>query len=810
LGSSNPSAPVSCKGNALRSLRLLCLLLLPLIFAAAALAGAKNHDAPPAPAALPSDNGGASLVLPPLPSGAPHVMVPALSLAPKLSDFLPKAKISNAVREMLRISNFIARYPEDGVPSSEPTVAYLGYTREYLYVAFVCEDDNPRALRAHLLRRDSLGDDDSVSVLLDTFHDSRRAFLFKTNALGVQADALYTEQTGSDFSFDTVWDTWGTRTPGGYAVLMRIPFASLRFENVDMGTSRTWGIILQRGISRKDESVYWPQVKHSVAGQLTQEAVAEGFKDVERGKNWQFQPYGLAHSFRQLNTSNPVNPVFNQKLLQGYAGLDTKFVLRNSLALDMTFNPDFSQIGVNDPAPPNQRFQYYYPELRPFFIENSSYFHTPLNLYYTPNVVMPQFGQRLTGKVGEYALGFLSVDDRNPGLQALPDSPEYGSRSHSYVGRVNRDIGSQSNVGVIYADQEYRNSFNRNGGVDYRARLRGRWTISGQGVTSETRNTSNSRQSGQGWTQNVSYSDLHTGFWFGYSDIATGYLTQTGFFTRPDVRLPNGRFTYTFRPRHGPLLAHSLSLYSERIWDHNGLPLDLYFNPSYNLSFKHNTGLSFFLYSGQDRLRPADYSALKNNIEYQSSVAGVDFNTAPTPSVSVEYSGYAGTTLNYSPPSGQGPLPVDVTSDQMSIAVKPAKPLNLVSSYEFDHFSDPATGDVAYDNHQIVERWNFQMDKAWSLNFIGEYLATLPNSGLTSLTNNKDLYGNILLTYLPHPGTAFYLGYTSDYVNINPDLCTRLQSGLCNTNNPILSTGGSPQLNDQHILYVKINHLFRF
>ena len=190
-----------------------------------------------------SDRSATSLILPPLPSGTPHVVVPSLSEAPKLADFLVSPPKSPVVRRMLRVSDFIERYPDDGTPTTEPTVAYLGYTHEYLYVAFVCKDDNTRAMRAHLLQRDSLSDDDFVEVMLDTFHDSRRAFIFKSNALGIQADALYTEQTGSDYSFDTVWDTWGRRTPNGYVVLMRIPFASLRFDAVPNGTARTWGLI---------------------------------------------------------------------------------------------------------------------------------------------------------------------------------------------------------------------------------------------------------------------------------------------------------------------------------------------------------------------------------------------------------------------------------------------------------------------------------------------------------------------------------------------------------------------------------------
>jgi hypothetical protein len=794
-----------------RIMLALMLMLIPFCSPSAAAAGLRLRSLFPNAAKSASGHAGAGVVLPPRPGEIPHVSIPAIATVPMLADFVPETPTSPVVRSMLRISDFVERYPDDGAPATEPTAAYLGYTREHLYVAFVCRDRDTQAIRAHMLKRDSLSQDDYVQIMLDTFHDSRRAFVFKTNALGVQADALYTEQTGSDYSFDTIWDSWGQRTPHGYVVLMRIPFASLRFNRVPAGTPRTWGIILQRGITRKDESVYWPQIKHNVAGQLTQEATAEGFQDIEHGKNSQLEPYYLAHSYKQLNVVDPNNPFFNDKNLQGYTGLDTKSVLHNSLVLDMTFNPDFSQIGVNNPAPPNQRFQYYFPELRPFFIENSSYFQTPLNLYYTPNIVMPQFGQRLTGKVGSYAVGILSVDDRNPGLQVTEDDPTYGSRTHSYVGRVNRDIGNQSNLGIIYADQEHMGSFNRNGGADYRVRVRDRWTFSGQAVTSQTRNLDDSRSSGQVWTQSASYSDLHTSFWFNYRDIAAGYTTATGFFNRPDVRQPNGAFSYTFRPSHGPLLSHGFGVYSQRTWDHTGLPLDFYFEPDYSLNFKHSTNLTFFLSLDEDRLRPVDYSALPNNVDYHSNGGGASFSTSPGPAVAIGLSGYAGQTINYNPATGQGPSLVGVASDHLNFEVKPARPLDLSSSYEFDRFSDPASGAVAYDSHQLVTRWNVQMDKAWSLNLIGEYLATLPNNAFTSLANDKNVFGDVLLTYLPHPGTAFYVGFTSDYTNLNADLCTRAPGGLCNTNEPILPrTTGASLLNDQRILYLKVNHLFRF
>ncbi len=370
------------------------------------------------------------------------IIIPRLNAAPTLSNFLSLPAQGRAAGEMLRVSRFVERYPTDGARPSNATTAYLGYTHDYLFVAFVCKDASPALVRAHMLARDSMNDDDVVQVMLDTFYDRRRAFVFETNPLGIQADALYTEETGYDFSFDTVWSTWGKRTPWGYAVLMRIPFASLYFAKSAPGELRTWGIILQRIVGRSRERDFWPRSNHNIAGYLTQDMKVEGFSDIAHEGNYQFEPYSLAHNLRQLNTVNSDDPYFQHKHLQGYAGLNAKFILHNSLVLDATFNPDFSQVGINNPAAPNQRFPYFFPEVRPFFIENTSYFLTPINLYYTDNILKPQYGLRLTGKLGRWAMGALAVDDRSPGEAVPPEDAEANTRAYYYVGRLDRDIGS--------------------------------------------------------------------------------------------------------------------------------------------------------------------------------------------------------------------------------------------------------------------------------------------------------------------------------------------------------------------------------
>jgi hypothetical protein len=751
-----------------------------------------------------------------------HVTVPRLESEPRLGDFLTGTARSPAAKQMLRISDFIDRYPKDGRSATESTVAYLGYTREYFFAAFVCKDKTPRLIRAHMLARDSLGDDDFVEVMLDTFDDQRRAFMFDSNALGIQSDGLFSEQNAADYSFDTVWDTWGKRTPFGYVVLMRIPFASLYFKKAEPGQMRTWGIILQRNISHANEQAFWPQNRHAIAGRLSQDMAADGFSDIERGQNLQFEPYVLGRNLRQLNTIDPNDPYFQSKHFQGYSGLDAKFILHNSLILDTTVNPDFSQVGIDNPAIPNQRFPPYFAEVRPFFIENSSYFQTPVSLYYTNNIVKPQYGARLTGKLGPWALGVLGVDDRSPGEAVPPGDPEFNTRAHFYTGRANRDLGTLSNVGIIYADREYLDSFNRAGGLDYRARIKNRWTLTGQAVTSATQNVSNSTQgeqecevlsltcSGQSFSQQVEYSSLHRNWWAEYDDTSPGYVTDTGFFRRPDVREPNGSYRYTFRPAHGIILSHGPSVYGERIWDHTGTPLDYYVNPSYSVSFKYRTSVSAYVSLGQDRLRPVDYPALSHDVEYESHTSGVNFYSSPGAYLAIGGGFHAGRVINYSPPTNEGPTPVNMSSPNLNVEVKPVSSIDLQNSYVYTHFTNPENGDVVYDNHELISRWNYQMSKALSFNLIGQYISTLPNPQYTSLANSKTLFADALVTYMPHPGTAVYFGYLGNFANIDRALCTRDANEQCDTNDPILPPIYSALMNDGKTLYLKVSYLLRF
>jgi hypothetical protein len=185
----------------------------------------------------------------------PELGIPHLRQAPRIEQFVTLQPGEPLDTRMARVTDFIQREPVDGDPISQQTDVYLGYDDDSFYAVFVAFDTNPAAVRANLSRRDQVRDDDIVEIMLDTFHDQRRAYAFVVNPLGVQWDALWTEGQGFDDSWDTLWYTDGELTDYGYVVLIAIPFRSLRFSSL---AEQRWGMLLLREIPRTNEQAFWP------------------------------------------------------------------------------------------------------------------------------------------------------------------------------------------------------------------------------------------------------------------------------------------------------------------------------------------------------------------------------------------------------------------------------------------------------------------------------------------------------------------------------------------------------------------------
>ena len=587
-------------------------------------------------------------------SSALEVVIPYVNQPPTLEQFRSMAP-TGAATDLAEVSGFIQQVPSDGAAATQNTRVFLGYDNKSLYVVWVCSDSEPGRIRAHMSRRESIYEDDYVEITLDTFRDQRHAFVFAANPFGIQSDGLWLEgNTEADNTWDTLWHSRGELTPGGFLVWQAIPFRSLRFS---ASPQQSWGIILHRKIARADEQDYWPRVSSRKAGRLSQEAVLCGLEHAKPGRNIQLIPYTTMRGYRSLDTRDVANPSFTTRRAEAQVGLDSKFVFQNSLVLDVTVNPDFSQVESDEPQNTvNQRFEVLFPEKRPFFMENSHYFSSgPLTqLVFTRRIADPEFGAKLTGKRGPWTLAMLAADDASPGESVADRDPLWGRKAYFGVVRLARDIGTQSSIGGIYTDREFAGNFNRIAGVDAKLRLGSNWIANLRSLVSATskQNRAGSLVRGSAHEAALTGTGRRFSYVAQYQDISPGFQTQAGFLTRADIRRVYQYFHFYFRPE-GNLLVHwGPEVSGERVYDHTGLAIGYKVSANLVFGFKRSSYFASIAGMQSDTLRPQDYPGLTGNLTFPGSFAGFVFGSSPVRYLSLRTLLVRSDTMNLVVPAG--------------------------------------------------------------------------------------------------------------------------------------------------------------
>lgn len=762
---------------------------------------------------------------PPLSASSPEfrsIEIPRISSPPRLEDFLNMEPAPQWKDKLAKVDQLTQRIPTDGAPVSQRTEIYLGYDDRNLYAIFVCFDSEPHKIRGRLSRRDDIFDDDTVEIMLDTFNDHRRAYAFNANPLGVQADALWTEGSDFDPSFDTVWNSVGKVTDRGFVVLMAIPFRSLRFSSSD---PQTWGILLNRELPRNSEDTFWPPYSSRIQGRLNQEGTATGLQHISPGRNLQLIPYGVFRSFKELDLQDPNHPFYSQRTAFGQVGLDAKVVLKDKFVLDMTANPDFSQIESDQPqVTVNQRFEVLFPEKRPFFLENSNYFQTPIQLLFTRRIVDPKWGVRLTGKDGPWAVGMLVADTASPGERVTPDNPLFDQHALFAIGRVSRDVGSQSSIGIMYADREVDGYFNRVGSIDGRFTLNRHWVASAQGAISATINpqdalfnmfnTTGSYQAGTAAEALLQRIGRNFNYFLDYTDRSPNFRTLTGFDPQPDIRNPYQRVQYTFRPEGKHLISWGPMFETYQTFDHEGNRINSGYFPSMKVELIGQTFINVLYAQEMERLRPQDFSVLPYIQKYTRHTTEFQIDTNYFRKFALHADYRFGTRVNYDPPDGYFPFMASRSSATVTATVRPNKSLRIDNTYilfrlhECSVCQNPEPGHLprptgSMNNHIIRSKWNYQFTKEFSFRFIGQYSAVLANPNFTYLQTSKNFNADFLFAYLVHPSTAVYVGYNSNLENIDE---VPLPDGLGGVNH----VAGGRLRNDGRNFFVKASYLFRF
>jgi len=363
------------------------------------------------------------------------------------------------------ITGFWQTTPDEGLPATQNTEVRVLFTNDTLYFGVVCFDQDPQRIIVSDSRRDSpLDDTDSFQIILDTYHDKQNGFVFGTNPAGIEYDAQVTnegqseaanvrQQAGAVGGFNINWDgAWEVRTKVseiGWCAEFAIPFRTLRYKK---GESQTWGMNFQRNIRRRKEVAFWsPLPRQFTLFRLSQAGVLRGLK-IASQRNLKVMPYVLGeskfHALDQLERDH----------WHGDFGADVKYSLTPGLTLDATYNTDFAQVEVDDQQINLDRFNLFFPEKRPFFLENAGmssvgspgeveiFFSRRIGLDANGQAVPIIGGARVSGNVGPSTIGFLNMQTETRG-DTLP-------ANNFTVARFKQELPHRSNLGAIFVNRQ--------------------------------------------------------------------------------------------------------------------------------------------------------------------------------------------------------------------------------------------------------------------------------------------------------------------------------------------------------------------
>ena len=710
----------------------------------------ESHDDPPAAVSSPDSSAGPS----------------AASTA---ADLFTSATATPLGMEVI---GFRQRKPRDGDPVTEPTRAYVSYDEDNLYVVFICEDD-PRLIRARVVPRDKITDDDRVMVYLDTFHDGHRAYAFEVNPLGIQRDGMLAEGQSDDFTYDALWYSEGRMTESGYVVRIRIPFSSLRFSEQSV---QTWGIGFGRTIERKAEKSYWPYITDRIEGFVNQLGTAQGLKSISAGRRLQIVPYGVVADDRFLDKNFDI-AAFRRTRQQRY-GADVKAVVKDAVTMDIAVKPDFSQVEPDEPqVTANKRFEVKFPEKRPFFIENASYFQTPVELFFTRRLAEPSGGGRLTSKQGPWVIGGLFMDDQGPGRVPFGD-PLHGERAYAGVIRIQCDLPGQSTLGLFTSDRELAGNFNRVYAADTRLKLGTTWVVTGQIAQAETRlppaaGDTLSLRGPQVWGNAGDYKIRRAGRHFDwsaeYQQFSPAFQAQLGFIKRVGIRQAGTSVDYTFRPRKSLVTAWGPKLSGQAIWGWDGqlqdasaefssiieLPADTQFEVGWEQSFELYKGVEY---------QPNKYHVLAES------------NWLPWLAFSIAHEG--GTSVNHKPPKKTSPFLANAGETDVSVSLRPTSRIEFKESVTYGWLrraGSDSTGPYdrpVYTNWILQSKLKYQVTRGLSIRAIANYEGLVPNPLLSGEKEARLMLPDVLVTFTVNPWTALHAGYTERFENV------LLQSGV--------------------------------
>jgi hypothetical protein len=455
------------------------------------------------------------------------------------------------------IDAFIQQEPMEGAPASERTEVRILYDADRIYFGVRAFDSEPERIVATEMRRnaDRILQEDNIQIILDTFMDSRSAYMFVTTPLGARLEQQVAEEgeggrqgasSNVNRDWDGLWASAASRTSDGWVAEIAIPFSTLRFPD---SAVQSWGVNLMRNVARKNEQAFWAPVPKGYG--LTRVSLAgtvSGLESLRGGRDLRIKPFivggGRSSELGGVRTTSDQREV----------GLDVRYGVTASLNLDVTVNTDFAQAEVDDERVNLTRFALFYPEKREFFLENAGQFNVGTNtsmdrmadLFFSRRIGLSESGAqvpilggaRLSGRVGRNTLAFLTVQT---------DEAFERPGENFVVARYSRDILGRSRVGGIFINKAAMegDDYNRTAGADFTLAPHPSLTVNGfvagtasPGVSGET----------LGGHLRAAWLDRRWNVHAEYTDLQDNFNAEVGFVPRTGIRTTKFHVERTPRP----------------------------------------------------------------------------------------------------------------------------------------------------------------------------------------------------------------------------------------------------------------------
>jgi hypothetical protein len=552
--------------------------------------------------------------------------------------------------------------PMDTSHAKVRTDVRMAYDDHNIYLSAVCfHGDVPGPYMVESLRRDwAFLKNDNFIFFMDTFDDQTNGFTFGANAAGAQWDGLLYEGGKANLSWDNKWTSSVRNYPDRYILEMAIPFKTIRYKK---GITR-WGINFGRQDLKTTEKSSWTPIQRQfpTASLALTGVLIWDQPPPQPGPNISLIPYALTGLNRDYQNGVPTQGRFD-------AGIDAKIAVTSSLNLDLTVNPDFSQVDVDQQVTNLNRFELFFPEKRQFFLENgdqiTNFGYATIRPFFSRRIglggVPIRAGARLSGKLNkDWRVGIMDMQTGQVESTGLP-------AQNFAVVALQRRVSARSNIGIMFvnkeslayqtvADKTLYSRFNRNLGFEYNlASANNLWT--GKALYVKSFSPSQPGEDAV-YAANLQYFSRTWLIGGQVESVGKNYTAEAGYVPRRGYERGLATLGYTFLPTGSPVLNHGPTLTSTYFYDPAWKQSDNESTLSYAITFRSRSVLTALATADYVRLlQPFDPTntgrePLATGTEHHWKFWGVQFVSKPqsvfTYGFSTTYGGYYanGTRLN--------------------------------------------------------------------------------------------------------------------------------------------------------------------